>query len=58
MYIYKYIVCMCVCTRACVGVATHVCACGDQKPVSGTFLTQFPPYFVRQGLSLTLSLTD
>lgn len=34
------------------------CVCEDWRPTLGGFLNCFPLYFVRQGLSLNLELTD
>lgn len=39
-----------------VGANTFVCTCGSQRSVPGIFLCYSPPYFMSQGLSLSLEL--
>lgn len=54
---------MCVCMDVCVYVYGHVCTCvyefihGDLISKVGIILSQFPPYFSKQGLSLKPELT-
>ena len=63
-------VCMCVCVSVCLCVCEHVhvpmCtythmfehSYGSQRWTSGIFFSHSPPYFLRQGLLLTLEVTD
>lgn len=46
------------CTHLCVGVHTHVCSYRGQRRMWGVSLYYYPPYLLRQGLSLNWMLFE
>lgn len=51
---------MFMCVSICMWMYVHIyaCECIGQRLTLGVFLNHLPSYFLRQGLSLTLELTD